>query len=238
MPLQKTYLSIEHRSTFGVIVSNGCNIVYDASGQFAFCAALHEIHIWSLSEKKKIRTLTQPANDSSNDVGAAPSIITALVLSPTNHHIISGHADGSIKVWDYKRKTLLITFNGHNSRVTCLTFNHDATKMASGSYDTDIIVWDMIAQRGLFRLRGHIKPITKVQFIQIDDLLLNQPENDNLKYTFNEQDNEMLISSSRDTSLKLWELETQHCVQTIDRCLIGLLKHAKMLDQIESCAVD
>merc|ERR1711972_773343 len=25
----------------------------------------------------------------------------------------------------------------------------------------------------------------------------------------------MLLSSSRDTSLKLWELETQHCVQTV-----------------------
>merc|ERR1712176_1488657 len=33
--------------------------------------------------------------------------------------------------------------------------------------------------------------------------------------TGNDGDNEMLISCSKDTSLKLWELETQHCVQTI-----------------------
>lgn len=222
MPIQKSYLSIEHKSTFGIITSNLSNIVYDASGKFAFCAALHDINLWSLAEKKKITTLIQPSNDSSNDVGSAPSIITTLLLSPTNNHIISGHDDGTIKVWDYKKQKLLITFNGHNSRITCLSFNHDSTKMASGSFDTDIIIWDMIAQRGLFRLRGHIKPITKVQFIQINDLLLNNNQNNknnqsdkNIKYTLNDQDNEMLISSSRDTSLKLWELETQHCVQTI-----------------------
>eukprot|EP01084_Bolivina_argentea_P047494 87524_1 len=219
MPLQKTYLSIEHKSTFGIIASNLSNIVYDPSGKFAFCAALHDIHIWSLSEKQKIATLIQPSNDSSNDIGTKPSLVTSLLLSPNNNQIISGHDDGTIKVWDYKLQKLLITFNGHNNRVTCLTFNYDYTKMASAGFDTDIIVWDMIAQRGLFRLRGHIKPITKIQFIQINHLLINNQNNKNnknIKYTFDDdQDNEMLISSSRDTSLKLWELETQHCVQTI-----------------------
>lgn len=222
MPLQKSYLSIEHKSTFGVITSNGSNIVYDASGKFAFSAALYDIHVWNLAEKQKLKTLKQPSNDSSNDVGIAPSVITSLVLSPINNQIITGHDDGTIKVWDYKTEELLITFNGHNNRITSLCFNYDGTKLASGSYDTDIIIWDMIAQRGLFRLRGHIKPITKVKFIQINDLLSNNQQNENnqqqkqnIQYTLNDQDNEMLISSSRDTSLKLWELETQHCVQTI-----------------------
>merc|ERR1712228_820153 len=106
------------------------------------------------------------------------------------------------------------------SRITALTFNHDATKMASGSFDTDIIIWDMLAQRGLFRLRGHIKPITKIQFVQINDVRLSNKNNDNdvnnnNKLMVSDADNEMLISCSKDTSLKLWELETQHCVQTI-----------------------
>lgn len=208
MPLQKSYLAIEHRDTFGIIASNLC--IYDSSGKFAFSAALHEIHVWNLAEKQKVKTLKQPSNDSSNDVGIAPSIVTSLALSPINNYIISGHDDGTIKVWDYKTEDLLITFNGHNNRITCLSFNHDGTKLASGSFDTDIIIWDMMAQRGLFRLRGHIKPITKVQFIQINDLLNNE-----IDTIDGNDDNEMLISSSRDTSLKLWELETQHCVQTI-----------------------
>ena len=215
MPLQKSYLSIEHKNTFGVITSNNCNIVYDPSGNFAFCAALHEIHVWNLTEMKKVITLTQASNDSSNDIGSAPSIITALLLSSENNQIISGHDDGSIKVWDYKESKLLITFNGHNSRITALSFNHDATKMASGSFDTDIIIWDMLAQRGLFRLRGHIKPITKVQFIQINDVLPSEEDRKNKQIMASDADNEMLISCSKDTSLKLWELETQHCVQTI-----------------------
>ena len=217
MPIQKSYLSIEHKSTFGVIASSNANVVYDPSGKFAFSGALHDIHLWSLSDKKKLMTLSQPANDSSNVTGSAPSVVTFLLLSPRTHRIISGHHDGSIKVWDYKKQELRAVFNGHRSSVTSLAFNHDATKMASGSYDTDIIVWDMVAERGLFRLRGHIKPITKVQFIQIDDVLLSEDSDDKRTHArmASDQDNEMLLSSSRDTSLKLWELETQHCVQTI-----------------------
>lgn len=218
MPMQKSYLSIEYKDAFGVIASSHSNIVYDPSGQFAFSAALHQIHLWSLSEKQRLVTLSQPANDSSYDTGPAPSIVTALLLNSKQNQIISGHHDGSIKVWNYKTQELLVTFSGHNRRVTCLALNHDATKMASGSWDTDIIVWDLLAQRGCYRLRGHIKPVTKVQFIRIDDVAFDDDDsqtNNQPRPVGTELDNEMLLSSSRDTSLKLWELETQHCVQTV-----------------------
>eukprot|EP00485_Elphidium_margaritaceum_P006888 CAMPEP_0202700250 /NCGR_PEP_ID=MMETSP1385-20130828/13437_1 /ASSEMBLY_ACC=CAM_ASM_000861 /TAXON_ID=933848 /ORGANISM="Elphidium margaritaceum" /LENGTH=1055 /DNA_ID=CAMNT_0049357387 /DNA_START=28 /DNA_END=3195 /DNA_ORIENTATION=- len=220
MPLQKTYLSVQHKDTFGVITSPECNIVYDATCKFAFAAALHDIHIWSLAEKKKIATLQQPANDSSNDVGSKPSRVTCLLLATQSDNssdtrLISGHHDGSIKVWDYKEQRLVLTLHGHNSRVTTLAFNEGGTKMASGGFDTDIIVWDMLEQRGLFRLRGHVKPVTKVQFLNCS----GHGSNANVYESGSQHDQidatEMLLSSSRDTSLKLWSLQTQHCVQTI-----------------------
>lgn len=57
-------------------------------------------------------------------------------------------------------------------------------------------VWDVVGEAGLYRLRGHKGEITDVKFLF---------------------DGRYLVSSSKDTYLKIWELATQHCVQTLVR---------------------
>lgn len=47
---------------------------------------------------------------------------------------------------------------------------------------------------GLYRLRGHTNEVTQLKFLKFDNIL---------------------ISSSKDTFLKAWDLDTQHCFQTI-----------------------
>jgi U3 small nucleolar RNA-associated protein 12 len=54
------------------------------------------------------------------------------------------------------------------------------------------------------RLRGHRDQITAIQFIVSPDL----PSTSTSASGF-------LLSSSKDTFLKLWDLSTQHCIQTI-----------------------
>lgn len=66
--------------------------------------------------------------------------------------------------------------------------------LCSGSRDGKLVVWDTIEQRGLFRLQGHKGEITQCRFLC------------NTLY---------LLSSSKDTLMKLWDLETQHCTQTL-----------------------
>lgn len=55
-------------------------------------------------------------------------------------------------------------------------------------------MWDTVAESGLCRLQGHKGPITKVAFM----------DNQNV-----------LISSSKDTFVKFWDLSTQHCFKTL-----------------------
>jgi U3 small nucleolar RNA-associated protein 12 len=69
--------------------------------------------------------------------------------------IASGHADGSIRLWDCKSGTCEATLNGHKSAVTVIQYNPAGSLLASGSKDCDIILWDVIGEAGLFRLRGH-----------------------------------------------------------------------------------
>jgi U3 small nucleolar RNA-associated protein 12 len=96
--------------------------------------------------------------------------------------------------------------------VTHLQFDDSGVRLASGSRDTDIIIWDLIAEVGLFRLKGHKDQITSLNFLpnrsNLEGDALNGATNgteDGLGY---------LISTSKDALIKLWDLSTQHCIET------------------------
>ena len=73
-----------------------------------------------------------------------------------------------------------------------LKFLNDGLLLASGSNDTDFIVWDIVAESGLVRLHGHTGPITDIAELPRHGLLL---------------------TSSRDHHIRVWDPEAQHCVQ-------------------------
>jgi U3 small nucleolar RNA-associated protein 12 len=137
-----------------------------------------------------------------------------------------------------------LVLNGHsNSSVTCLSFgstattttNNNMTKnnyhlLASGSSDGKIILWDIIAETGLFRFIGHKGPITDLSFSN----LYASYNKETSTSTFNGDNgvggssssissgndgattsDMVLISSSLDGLVKVWNMDSQCCVQTI-----------------------
>lgn len=60
--------------------------------------------------------------------------------------------------------------------------------------DTDIILWDVVAEAGLHRLTGHKGIVTQICFLK--------------KYN-------ILVSGSKDTFVKFWDLDTNHCFKTL-----------------------
>ncbi|KAJ6629087.1 WD-repeat-containing protein [Mycena sp. CBHHK59/15] len=132
--------------------------------------------------------------------------VTAILRSPQTDTFAVGYADGSIRLWSGSAGSVLTTFNGHKKAVTALAFDDLGTRLASGSQDTDLIVWDIVAEAGLFRLRGHRDQVTAIQFITTSD---------NLPSTSTSSASGLLLSTSKDTFMKLWDLSTQHCVQTV-----------------------
>ncbi|CAG2120938.1 unnamed protein product, partial [Medioppia subpectinata] len=108
--------------------------------------------------------------------------------------VASGHADGTIRLWDATTGELRVTFAGHKSPVTALCFDAVGLKLASGGKDTEIVVWDVTTESGLWRMRGHKGPVTKLQFMT---------------------DHPVLVSASKDTYVKFWHMSTQHCFKTL-----------------------
>ena len=77
--------------------------------------------------------------------------------------------------------------------MTCFAFDPEGHRLASGSGDTNVIVWDVINECGLYRLKGHKGPVTSISF----------------------QKDDVLVSSSKDTHIKFWDLSVQHCFKTM-----------------------
>lgn len=119
-----------------------------------------------------------------------------------------GYVDGSIRLWDSKTGTVVVSFNGHKSAVSALAWDESGTRLASGGRDAHIIVWDLIAEVGLYRLRGHKDQITGLEF-------LRHSEDDGDDTMRDATDGAgWILSTGKDTLIKLWDLSTQHCVET------------------------
>merc|ERR1711871_360321 len=111
---------------------------------------------------------------------------------------------GAVRIIDYKKLCVLATFRGHRTRVMSLAYdNNDGMTLASGGGDNDIVLWDVVSLTAKFRLRGHKGPVTSLLFV-----------NDANNIT-SSSSSSYLVSGSTDTLLKVWDVNTAHCIQTI-----------------------
>ena len=135
----------------------------------------------------------------------APAPSSSTSTSPQTFAV--AYTDGAIRLWSFDAATPsdpteIVTFNGHKKAITTLIFDHDGSRLASGGTEGEIVLWDRIAEVGLFRLKGHRAPVTGLNFVPHPDLPTTSHPG-------------FLISTARDNYLKLWDLSTQHCVQTV-----------------------
>uniref|UniRef100_A0A0D9VPM7 Small-subunit processome Utp12 domain-containing protein n=1 Tax=Leersia perrieri TaxID=77586 RepID=A0A0D9VPM7_9ORYZ len=191
----KAYLRYEPALSFGVVVSPESNVVYDPSGRHLLAAALDRFAAWDL--KRGLPSLTfSPSSPSPflavSSLASFPS--SAASSASASSSIASGHADGSIRLWDAETGSCEATLHGHRSAVSALLFGPSGAILASGSKDCDIILWDVVAQAGLFRLRGHRDQVTGLVFLD---------------------SGKKLVSCSKDKLIRVWDLDTQHCLQIV-----------------------
>lgn len=157
--------------------------------KFVLCPGLESVYLWDLKSGE--------LKNAYKDRDSPLAEVRCICVNPDQKGFTSGYSDGSIKMWSINDPELPSTvFNGHHSGITSIGFSSNGCIMAAGSMDTDITVWDVPMERGLYRLRGHRNQITGLKFLSKNGL-------------------NHLISCGKDSLIKIWDLATQHCIETL-----------------------
>jgi U3 small nucleolar RNA-associated protein 12 len=203
----------EQSDAFGVVATATSNIVWTpepaaapganrpAGAGRAYAAANEQVLCWDV---KKGELLSKWRDASCTEE------VTVICRSEVDPDVFAvGYADGSIRIWDARTSTAIISFNGHKSAVTILTFDQTGVRLASGSKDTDIVIWDLVSETGLFKLRGHKGQITGLHFLH--PASANKEDEEDVEM---DSDQAFLLSTSKDALIKIWDINSQHCIET------------------------
>ncbi|KXS14190.1 WD40 repeat-like protein [Gonapodya prolifera JEL478] len=226
----KTYLRYSDGGSFGVIASTASNAVYatlsstglngsvaengpsgtNSLTHTAIAPALEDVVGWNLKTGTKLFTWHDPENRAEvTCIAAATSLNSS---DRTESPFAVGYSDGAVRLWLPGHVAPLVTFNGHRAAITALSFDSKATRLASGSADTDVIVWDIVSETGICRFRGHKNAITALRFVDFSEISSAQTIEES---STPKSSGEYLISTAKDSLMKVWDLSTKHCAETV-----------------------
>lgn len=219
--MQKTYLRYKQRSSFGIVTSPLCNIDASPNGEVALSGGLEDAHVWDVKTGTLLRRLVSEDDHTGLDL---PAQVTAVAMGSDGISAAVGYSDGVVRVFDIRNGERLCTFKGHRKSVTCVGFDESCGYLGSGSKDTTAIVWDIAAQSGICRLMGHRDEVTACRLVPkaapagaLGDLAGHEAgaARKRARSEGGRISELRLLTSSKDASVKLWDLETQSCAQTL-----------------------
>lgn len=120
--------------------------------------------------------------------------------NPRNSALLSGSADGTLKLWDAATCKELFCLSGHTDSVQCCAWSPDGSRVLSGSSDSTLKVWDANTGKELLSLRGHFNSVYCCAW---------------------SPDGSRLLSGSWDNTLKVWDAITGKELY----CLTGHINH-------------
>lgn len=150
--------------------------------------------------------------------------MTALRASPDRLHLACGYADGSIRVYRLQSSgstAPVFELALHRSAVNVLRYDAAGLQLVTGGQDTDLVVVDTVERVGRRRLVGHSGAITDAYFYEPPGEATTAG-------------GAVVISASKDTRIKFWDVQTQSCFRTVcdhrgDVWAMALLRDARYL---------
>ncbi|XP_055548583.1 WD repeat-containing protein 3 [Wyeomyia smithii] len=188
MGLTKQYLAFKPVSIFNIIASGRANVSFVSIGG-------EDGHFVAVAAAEKVLIWNTRRGEKVLELTRDKQEVTYLRPSPDQKHLAVGYVDGIIEVFNFESRQSICTFAAHRSAVSAMNYDLIGLKLVSGGLDNDLVITDVVAQSGKCRLVGHNAPITDACFMQ--------------KY------HDFVISSSKDTQIKFWNIETQCCFKTI-----------------------
>lgn len=107
-------------------------------------SASDEVTIWEVGSGNQLANWT------------TSSWITAVAFQPGATILVTGHDDGSVRLWDWADQRLLVEIDAaHRLQVSAVAFSLDQTRLATVGEDRVIHLWELPSGRKLGSLEGH-----------------------------------------------------------------------------------
>ncbi len=98
--------------------------------------AWDEVSVWSVCAQKRLRSFRLPCV-------TRGSKLSCVAISSNGELILSGHEDGTFKLWDAgSDEPVGVEVEAHSKGVTCLAISKDGSTIASSSSDKTLRLWN------------------------------------------------------------------------------------------------
>ncbi|MCJ1312179.1 protein with putative role during mitosis [Agyrium rufum] len=159
----------------------------------------------SLSRRNQDPTTWLPRSPARHTLQSHRLPVTCVAFHPIFSSLASGSEDNTIKIWDWELGELERTVKGHTKAVLDVDYGgpRGGTLLASCSSDLTVKLWDPSDEyKNIRTLPGHDHSVSAVKFIPSG--AAGAPLSGNL-----------LVSASRDKTLRIWDVTTGYCVKTL-----------------------
>jgi len=130
-------------------------LIFSSDGRRLIAAGVN-LEVWSVATGRAVADL------SLGDKG-----LRSIALSPDGFTVAAGYDDGTIALWDLRRRRLAATlsrFGSHLGTVQALAFSPDGRTLASGGVDATIKLWDVRTRELIATLSAHQDSVGAVAF--------------------------------------------------------------------------
>ncbi len=186
-----------------------------ANDRLQFICGSHHAWTWALAispngqilasggEDEKIILWDTNTGQCLKKLSISSPIVWSLAFSPDGQTLAIGSSAREITLWEINSQCLK-NLAGHTDEVHGVAFSTDGRILASSSHDGTIKLWDLNTEKCLQTLKGHSSIVYSVAFSPI----LASP-------LLPRGVGGIVASSSHDSTIKLWDLTTGKCLQTL-----------------------